>query len=216
MAEESFFAEPDADAFLGWAYGFVSVCVKSNDQEQAPAQQEGSASATHTDEEDGISQSNRSGSSSSSSTVTTQAVSLMGPLMGLPTGPPGLTPVGLQTEVQVLVLRGRGRVVWSGKPESERRLASWARDWLSEFTRDQLEARGLHVHKELHLSQWRTHYDMHVHYANDPKTYVFAASPIYLALIAAISGWRQDPTVRGRGRDMLCIFIEGIQVSEMW
>lgn len=95
-----------------------------------------------------------------------------------------------------MVLPGRGRVIFTGKPEGEKRLACWARDWLSVFSREELEARGLHVRRELDLAKLRTEYDVHVHYANDSKTYAFAASPIYLALISAISGWRPDPTVR--------------------
>jgi hypothetical protein len=70
-----------------------------------------------------------------------------------------------------------------------------ARNWLLEQSREELEARGLHVRKGLDLSKL-TDYDMHVHYHNETVGKVLAASPIYLALISAITGWRPDPTVR--------------------
>jgi hypothetical protein len=110
-------------------------------------------------------------------------------------GPPGLEPYGILQEVQVMLYKGEGRLIFTGKPKSESRLSIAARNWLLEQSREELEARGLHVRKGLDLSKL-TDYDMHVHYHNETVGKGFKASPIYLALISAITGWRPDPTVR--------------------
>jgi hypothetical protein len=181
-ADESDLSEPDADAFLGWAFGLTSVYA----QIQQPAE----GTAEQKDAEEG--EEGNAGLGAAPEAPPQLTIGFETALRG----PPGLLPYGIMQEVQVMVLQGQGRVFHTGKPDAEEYISHLAQTWLLQLSREELESHQLPVRKDLDFGKCATDYDVHVHYANEPLGRMLNASSIYLALISAVTGLRPDPTVR--------------------